>query len=141
GAGGLFDSLVGFEKYPIDRRSLSGGGGGLRLGGGNGDDATPYPLGPMGGPRERLGLRGGSSTPPFQRAGGGVLWGRGGWGGGAGGSCAGGCGRGARCCDRSAGHSVGGGAPYDPARVERDGACAAGGDAAAAVCGAGGRDA
>src|SRR5262249_11062086 len=58
--------------------------------------------------------------------------------GGAAGAAAGGCGCGARGFDWSAGYSVGGGAPYDPARGERDGACAAGCDAAAAVCGAGG---
>src|SRR5262249_49213747 len=61
--------------------------------------------------------------------------------GGSAGSAAGSCGGGARGCDWSAGYSVGGGAPYDPARVERDGARAAGCDAGAAVCGAGLRDA
>src|SRR5262249_50618723 len=61
GAGALFDSLVVFENYPIDRRSLSGAGGGLRLAGVNGHDATHYPLslvvGPSGGLPLALDLR------------------------------------------------------------------------------------
>src|SRR5262249_6985367 len=57
GSGALFDSLVVFENYPVDRRSLSGAGGGLRLASVNGHDATHYPLSLMVAPSERLQLR------------------------------------------------------------------------------------
>src|SRR6266852_4733381 len=57
GAGALFDSLVVFENYPVDRRSLSGAAGGVRLASGNGHDATHYPLSLMVAPSERLQLR------------------------------------------------------------------------------------
>src|SRR5262249_39829990 len=67
--------------------------------------------------------------------------GGGGGAGGAAGAAAGGCGGGARGCDWSAGHSVGLGASHAAGGLERDGACAGGCDAAAAVCGAGGEDA
>src|SRR5207245_4032905 len=57
GAGALFDSLVVFENYPVDRRSLSGATGGVRLASVNGHDATHYPLSLMVAPSERLQLR------------------------------------------------------------------------------------
>src|SRR6266436_4057799 len=57
GAGALFDSLVVFENYPVDRRSLSGAAGGVRLASVNGHDATHYPLSLMVAPSERLQLR------------------------------------------------------------------------------------
>src|SRR5262245_18365437 len=56
-SGALFDSLVVFENYPVDRRSLSGSGGGLRLASVSGHDATHYPLSLMVAPSERLQLR------------------------------------------------------------------------------------
>src|SRR6266849_3514874 len=57
GAGALFDSLVVFENYPVDRRSLSGAAGGVRLASVNGHDATHYPLSLMVAPSEWLQLR------------------------------------------------------------------------------------
>src|SRR5262249_42261040 len=75
----------------------------------------------------------------FERASGEALAARlGGLVGGAGGGRRGG---GARGCDWPAGHSVGLGASHAAGGLERDGACAGGCDAAAAVCGAGGEDA
>ncbi|HEY1245623.1 MAG TPA: condensation domain-containing protein, partial [Hyphomicrobiaceae bacterium] len=44
GLGELFDTLVVFENYPIDREGLSADAGGLRLTGFSGVDATHYPL-------------------------------------------------------------------------------------------------
>ena len=44
GLGELFDTLVVFENYPIDREGLSADAGGLRLTGLSGVDATHYPL-------------------------------------------------------------------------------------------------
>src|SRR5262249_22506032 len=44
GLGELFDALVGFENYPVDREGLSADTGGLRLTGFSGVDATDYPL-------------------------------------------------------------------------------------------------
>src|SRR5437899_12254618 len=57
GAGALFDSLVVFEHYPVERGSLSAAGDGLRLAGVSGHDAAHYPLSLMVAPSERLQLR------------------------------------------------------------------------------------
>src|SRR4029453_11311122 len=57
GSGALFDSLVVFENYPVERGGLSGAGGGLRLASVSGHDATHYPLSLMVAPSERLQLR------------------------------------------------------------------------------------
>src|SRR6516164_3757465 len=76
GAGAMFDSLVVFENYPIDRRSLSGAAGGLRLASVNGHDATHYPLSLMVAPSERLQLRLDYRPDLFDRASVEVLAGR-----------------------------------------------------------------
>src|SRR5262249_21887398 len=76
GAGALFDSLVVFENYPIDRRSLSGAAGGLRPARRNGADSAPYPLSLMVAPNERLQLRLDYRPDLFDRASVEVLAGR-----------------------------------------------------------------
>ncbi|HZC78770.1 MAG TPA: condensation domain-containing protein, partial [Ktedonobacterales bacterium] len=76
GAGALFDSLVVFENYPVDRRSLSGAAGGVRLASVNGHDATHYPLSLMVAPSERLQLRLDYRPDLFDRASVEVLAGR-----------------------------------------------------------------
>src|SRR5262249_49858937 len=76
GSGALFDSLVVFENYPVDRRGLSGAGGGLRLASVNGHDATHYPLSLMVAPSERLQLRLDYRPDLFDRASVEVLAGR-----------------------------------------------------------------
>ena len=57
GLGELFDTLVVFENYPIDRERLSTGAGGLRLVDVSILDATHYPLSLMAIPGEQLKLR------------------------------------------------------------------------------------
>ena len=57
GLGELFDTLLVFENYPVDRESLAADAGGLRLGAVRGHDATHYPLSLMVRPGERLALR------------------------------------------------------------------------------------
>ena len=57
GLGELFDTLVVFENYPLDRGSLSTQAAGLHLINVSGRDATHYPLSLMAWPGERLGLR------------------------------------------------------------------------------------
>src|SRR5262249_29385226 len=57
GSGALFDSLVVFENYPVERGGPSAAGGGLRLCSVSGHDATHYPLSLMVAPSERLQLR------------------------------------------------------------------------------------
>src|SRR5262245_30087161 len=57
GLGELFDTLVVFENYPVERSSLSAAGGGVRLSHVSGQDATHYPLSLMVAPGERLQLR------------------------------------------------------------------------------------
>ena len=51
GLGELFDTLVVFENYPVDRASLAAEAGGLRLADIAGHDATHYPLEPGGSAR------------------------------------------------------------------------------------------
>src|SRR5262249_18201657 len=67
GSGALFDSLVVFENYPVDRGGLSAAGGGLRLVSISGHASTHYPLSLMVAPSERLQLRLDHRTRPFQR--------------------------------------------------------------------------
>src|SRR5258708_4374280 len=76
GAGALFDSLVVVENYPVDRRSLSGATGGVRLASVNGHDATHYPLSLMVAPSERLEMRLDYRPDLFDRASVEVLAGR-----------------------------------------------------------------
>src|SRR6516225_2320590 len=76
GAGALFDSLVVFENYPVERGGLSGAGGGLRLCSVSGHDATHYPLSLMVAPSERLQLRLDYRPDLFERASVEVLAGR-----------------------------------------------------------------
>src|SRR6266536_2599867 len=76
GAGALFDSLVVFENYPVERGSLSAAGGGLRLASVSGHDATHYPLSLMVAPSERLQLRLDYRPDLFERASVEVLAGR-----------------------------------------------------------------
>ena len=68
GLGELFDTLVVFENYPVDRGSLSADAGGLRLTNVRGHDATHYPLSLMAAPGERLGLRLDYRPDLFERA-------------------------------------------------------------------------
>src|SRR4029450_5098228 len=53
GLGELFDTLVVFENYPVERGSLSAAAGGVRLCHASGHDATHYPLSLMVAPGER----------------------------------------------------------------------------------------
>ena len=53
----LFDTLVVFENYPVDRKGLAQQAGGLRLGEVQGRDATHYPLALIVQPGEQLQLR------------------------------------------------------------------------------------
>ena len=57
GSGDLFDTLVVFENYPVDRATLSQPANGLRLGHVEGRDATHYPLALIVQPGETLQLR------------------------------------------------------------------------------------
>src|SRR6266852_2753703 len=57
GTGELFDTLVVFENYPVDRGTLAADLGGLRLTDITGLDATHYPVSLMAVPGERLQLR------------------------------------------------------------------------------------
>src|SRR6185436_5204051 len=57
GHGELFDTLVVFENYPVDRAVLAGQADGLRLGQVQGRDATHYPLALIVQPGEELRLR------------------------------------------------------------------------------------
>src|SRR5262245_45545382 len=57
GLGELFDTLVVFENYPVDRAGLAAEAGGLRLAEIAGVDATHYPLSLAAHPGERLSLR------------------------------------------------------------------------------------
>src|SRR4051795_5604379 len=57
GLGELFDTLVVFENYPVDRAGLSAEVGGLRLTDFRGLDATHYPLSLAAHPGERLQLQ------------------------------------------------------------------------------------
>src|SRR5262249_45977931 len=68
GSGALFDSLVVFENYPVERGGPSAAGGGLRLCSVSGHDATHYPLSLMVAPSERLQLRLDYRPHLFERA-------------------------------------------------------------------------
>ena len=57
GLGDLFDTLVVFENYPVDRSALAQPVAGLELTRVEGHDATHYPLSLMAVPAERLRLR------------------------------------------------------------------------------------
>src|SRR5262249_51883234 len=57
GLGELFDTLVVFENYPVDRAGLATEAGGLRISELSGADATHYPLSLAVSPGERLALR------------------------------------------------------------------------------------
>src|SRR5262249_12010094 len=57
GLGELFDTLVVFENYPVDRSGLAAQAGGVQLVGVSGHDATHYPLCLIVIPGERLELR------------------------------------------------------------------------------------
>ncbi len=57
GIGELFDTLLVFENYPVDREGLAAPAGGLRLGAVEGRDATHYPLALLVQPGEVLRLR------------------------------------------------------------------------------------
>ncbi len=57
GVGELFDTLVVFENYPVDRGGLAEEPGGLRLSQVSGHDATHYPAMLIGMPGKRLRLR------------------------------------------------------------------------------------
>ena len=57
GLGDLFDTLLVFENYPLDRARLAAPSGDLRLTGMAGRDATHYPLSLAAVPGERLHLR------------------------------------------------------------------------------------
>ena len=57
GLGELFDTLVVFENYPVAVAADAAAGGGLRLAGISGHDATHYPLVLTALPGERLQLR------------------------------------------------------------------------------------
>ena len=68
GLGDLFDTLVVFESYPVDRDALAADAGGLRLGDVSGRDATHYPLSLAAIPGERLQLRLDYRPDLFERA-------------------------------------------------------------------------
>ncbi len=57
GLGELFDTLLVFENYPVDREGLAGAARGLRLGAVEGHDATHYPLALIVQPGAELRLR------------------------------------------------------------------------------------
>jgi amino acid adenylation domain-containing protein len=57
GLGALFDTLVVFENYPLDRGRLDAPAPGLRVAGFAAEDATHYPVSLMAMPGERLELR------------------------------------------------------------------------------------
>ena len=57
GLGELFDTLMVFENYPVDRQGLAAASHGLRLGRVEGRDATHYPLALIVQPGEALHLR------------------------------------------------------------------------------------
>ncbi|HEY0419522.1 MAG TPA: condensation domain-containing protein, partial [Acetobacteraceae bacterium] len=57
GVGDLFDTLLVFENYPVDRAGLSAQANGLKLGRVEGHDATHYPLALIVRPGQELHLR------------------------------------------------------------------------------------
>ena len=68
GLGELFDTLVIFENYPLDRSALAQPVAGLDLTSLEGHDATHYPLSLMAVPAERLRLRLQYRTDLFERS-------------------------------------------------------------------------
>ncbi len=68
GLGELFDTLVVFENYPVDRGALAQQANGLRLGQVEGRDATHYPLALIVQPGEALQLRLDYRADLFERA-------------------------------------------------------------------------
>src|SRR5262249_10194710 len=68
GLGELFDTLLVFENYPLDRERLSAEASELRLTGMSGVDATHYALSMAVSPGERLGLRLSYRSDLFERA-------------------------------------------------------------------------
>ena len=116
GLGELFDTLVVFENYPVDRAGLTAQVGGLRLTDFRGLDATHYPLSLAAHPGERLQLQLSYRPDLFERA-----------------SVEAIAGRLVRLlegavadpgsCDRPARHSGRRGASHHPAGVERHRAC------------------
>src|SRR6266478_2972358 len=68
GLGELFDTLVVFENYPVDRSSLRTTAESVRLSQVSGHDATHYPLSLMIAPAERLQLRLDYRADLFDRA-------------------------------------------------------------------------
>ena len=68
GLGELFDTLVVFENYPLDRSALAQPVAGLDLTSLEGHDATHYPLSLMAVPAERLRLRLQYRTDLFERS-------------------------------------------------------------------------
>ena len=68
GLGELFDTLVVFENYPVDRAGLTAQVGGLRLTDFRGLDATHYPLSLAAHPGERLQLQLSYRPDLFDRA-------------------------------------------------------------------------
>src|SRR5438309_11236737 len=57
GVGDLFDTLLVFENYPVDRAGLAASSNGVKLGQVHGRDATHYPLALIVQPGEVLHLR------------------------------------------------------------------------------------
>ena len=68
GLGELFDTLVVFENYPVDRSALAQPVAGLALTSVEGHDATHYPLSLVAVPAERLRLRLQYRTDLFERS-------------------------------------------------------------------------
>jgi non-ribosomal peptide synthetase component F len=68
GLGELFDTLVAFENYPVDRAGLSAEAAGVRLTKFSGVDATHYPLSLAAHAGERLRLRLSYRPDLFERA-------------------------------------------------------------------------
>ena len=68
GLGELFDTLVVFENYPVDRNGLAAAADGLRITSVGGHDATHYPVSLMAIPGEQLRLRLDYATDLFERA-------------------------------------------------------------------------
>ena len=68
GLGELFDTLLVFENYPVDRAGLAADAGGIRLGAVRGHDATHYPLSLIVRPGEELQLRLDYRPDLFERA-------------------------------------------------------------------------
>ena len=68
GLGDLFDTLVVFENYPVDRSSVSTDAAGLQVSHVTGHDATHYPLTLMAVPGEELELRFDYRGDLFERA-------------------------------------------------------------------------